>query len=215
MSFYEQTGTNASGTDHRRKWNEADYALKAQARLLEEKEKEDIRLGKAKPDGPKVKRELLKARDYKVDLESKVGKSVVINKATPSAETGGFYCNACDCVVKDSINFLDHINGKNHQRNIGMSMKTKHSTVDDVRERFRVLKEQKEREKREQAVESMLEDVQEEEMRMADYKKAKKNDSRKRKRETKPEEEEAADGEDLDPELRAMMGFSGFSTSKK
>ncbi|KAL8194143.1 UNVERIFIED_CONTAM: zinc finger, matrin-type 2 [Gekko kuhli] len=92
--------------DFRRKWDKDEYEKLAEKRLTEEREKKD-----GKPVQP-VKRELLRHRDYKVDLESKLGKTIVITKTTPQSEMGGYYCNVCDCVVKDSINFLDHINGK-------------------------------------------------------------------------------------------------------
>lgn len=200
---------NSTNVDHRRKWDREEYERKAQERLISEKEEEGK--GKRKSprfmDEPKVKRELLKAREYKVDLESKVGRTVVINKTTPSAETGGYYCDVCDCVVKDSINFLDHINGKNHQRNMGMSMKIKRSTLDEVRQRFAFKKAQKEMLKKESEMQDRLEDLKEEEARMADYKKAKRLEQKKRKY---PEFEVQ-----VDDAVAAVMGFGGFSTSKK
>ncbi|KAJ1374351.1 hypothetical protein KIN20_037021 [Parelaphostrongylus tenuis] len=209
MSYYDEAGSSAVGIDHRRKWDQDDFEKKALERLKAEKLEQAIKSGQKPKEEPKVKRELLKARDYKVDLESKLGRSVVINKTTPAAETGGYYCDVCDCVVKDSINFLDHINGKNHQRNMGMSMKIRRSTLEEVKERFKLKLAEKEQEKKQKNMEEILGDVCEEEAKMNDYKKEKKAEQRKRKL------IEAAPDEGIDPELQAMMGFGGFATTKK
>lgn len=69
--------------DHRRKWNRDEFERIAIERLAEELEKDE---GYKKPA---VRRELLKQRDYKVDLDSKLGKSIVITKNTPSSQSGG------------------------------------------------------------------------------------------------------------------------------
>ncbi|XP_045432445.1 zinc finger matrin-type protein 2 isoform X1 [Pipistrellus kuhlii] len=150
---------SSSGTknlDFRRKWDKDEYEKLAEKRLTEEREKKD-----GKPVQP-VKRELLRHRDYKVDLESKLGKTIVITKTTPQSEMGGYYCNVCDCVVKDSINFLDHINGKKHQRNLGMSMRVERSTLDQVKKRFEVNKKKMEEKQKDYDFEERMKELREE-----------------------------------------------------
>lgn len=44
----------------------------------------------------------------------------------------GYYCSVCDCILRDSQSYLDHINGKWHNRALGMSMRVERSTVDQV-----------------------------------------------------------------------------------
>uniref|UniRef100_A0A8C1QNU8 Zinc finger matrin-type protein 2 n=1 Tax=Cyprinus carpio TaxID=7962 RepID=A0A8C1QNU8_CYPCA len=190
-----------SKNDFRRKWDKDEYEQLAQKRLTEERDKKD-----GKPVPP-VKRELLRHRDYKVDLESKLGKTIVISKTTPQAEMGGYYCNVCDCVVKDSINFLDHINGKKHQRNLGMSMRVERSSLDQVKKRFEVNKKKLEEKQKEYDFEERMKELREEEEKAKAYRKEKQ-------KEKKRKAEEDLNFED-DDEMAAVMGFSGFGSSKK
>jgi len=194
---------NKKVEDHRKKWDREEYEKLAQDRLEEELKA----LEPEKREAP-VKRELLKPREYRVDLDSKLNRSQVITKTTPSAQQGGYFCNVCDCVVKDSINFLDHINGKKHQRNLGMSMRIERSSLSQVQARFEANKKKKEEQKKEYDFEERMKELKEEE----DKQKAYRRDKKKNKR--KAEEAELDDG-GMDPDMAAMMGFSGFGGSKK
>ncbi|ESN99045.1 hypothetical protein HELRODRAFT_162523 [Helobdella robusta] len=187
--------------DHRRKWDLDEYDRLARERTEEEDDEKERR-----KEAP-VRRELLKPRDYKVDLDSRLGKSHVITKTTPASQMGGYYCNVCDCIVKDSINFLDHINGKKHQRNLGMSMKVERSSLDQVRKRFETNKRKKEEEEKHYVFEEKIKELKEEEEKQKAYKKEKRKG---KKRKSFDDEEEERDGE-----VTSIMGFSGFGTSKK
>ncbi|XP_032795900.2 zinc finger matrin-type protein 2 [Daphnia magna] len=196
--------SSSQPTDHRRKWDREEYEKLAAQRIRKEKEgdEDDFLLPS--------KRELLKQRDYKVDLESRLGKSVVITKTTPAAQGAGYYCNVCDCIVKDSINFLDHINGKKHQRNLGMSMKVERSSVEQVKKRFEALKKKKEEKTKEYDLTERIQELKEEEEKLREYRREKRKEKKR-----KFNEVDKSDHNDDNDDMAAMMGFSGFGSSKK
>merc|ERR1712187_884661 len=78
----------------------------------------------------------LKARNFSLDLSARVGKSLAVGNTTLLSQQAGFYCSVCECVLKDSVRYLDHINGKWHQRALGNSMRVEKVGAEKVRERL-------------------------------------------------------------------------------
>merc|ERR1711862_445066 len=52
---------------------------------------------------------------------------------------GGFWCSVCERLIKDSSSYLEHVNGRRHNRNLGMNMKVEKIGVDRVREKLKSL----------------------------------------------------------------------------
>ena len=174
----------------------------------------------------------MRPRKFDVELKEKIGKRREITESTLDHERSGWYCHECKCQLKDSHTYLDHINGKKHQRMLGMSMKTPNSTLQQVKNRFeyhrkrsrnefesnmdvvdriemRKAKEQRQKELKKQA----------KKRRKLAKKQAKKdeqygtnyNDNNKDKQST--ESEYIAEG--IDPEMAAMGFTFSFGGSKK
>ncbi|PRQ16044.1 putative Zinc finger, U1-type [Rosa chinensis] len=126
----------------RRRFNLEEYAERACERQRQEEEEERAqKLTKSR--GPAVQRKPLKSRTYQVYLESRLGQTQVLTPTAPLSQQAGYLCSDCNCIVKDSANFLDHINGKKHQSSVGMSTKVERATLEQVQSRFEKLKKQK------------------------------------------------------------------------
>ncbi|ORX44990.1 hypothetical protein BCR36DRAFT_406149 [Piromyces finnis] len=192
-------GSEVGGdTNFRRTWDKEEYEKKA---LERERENERAKI-KEKPT------ELLKARKEKLELDKYLGKSQVVQTTGSAAKQPGFYCKVCDCTIKDSVNYLDHINGKRHQSKLNRTMKVERSSIEDVRAKLAKLKSKKEPEK-ELTFDERIEKAKKDEEKRKELRKSKKKEKRRRKR-----EQEEQDSESINPELAAMMGFKKFKSSK-
>ncbi|XP_038703393.1 zinc finger matrin-type protein 2-like [Tripterygium wilfordii] len=198
---------NAVGVDNtfRRKFDREEYLERARER---ERQEDDGKV-KSKSKAPPVQRKPLKHRDYDVDLESRLGKTQVVTPIAPLSQQAGYFCSVCECVVKDSANYLDHINGKKHQRALGMSMRVERASLEQVQQRFEVLK------KRKPPGSFTEQDLDERILRQQQEDEEQKRQRREKKKEKKKEKAAVEEETELDPEVAAMMGFGGFGSSKK
>jgi len=217
----------ASGVDntHRKTWNKEEFEEQAEKREEKEKQDEESALDAKKRrrlerdplhQGLIVARENLRQRDVSLDLTSRVGKTQVVTNSTPLNQQAGYYCSVCECILRDSQSYLDHINGKFHNRALGMSMRVERSTANDVRQRFEKLKQKKEEgDPIDYVADGFDRAVLEQQEREERERKEKQDRKRDRKRDKrKAESSEDEDEYEENPDLALAMGFSGFGGGK-
>ena len=107
-------------------------------------DKEEFQAADSGAAGPvNSQRAFLKARTTNLSdqMVQRAGKiEVVTSQAMEMGVGGGFWCETCSCLLKDSSAYLNHINGKKHQRALGFSMRVESVGVSSVKDRLSALK---------------------------------------------------------------------------
>ncbi|KAL7693834.1 putative U4/U6.U5 small nuclear ribonucleoprotein component Snu23 [Plasmopara halstedii] len=220
----------------RQTWDRAHYEKLAQLRAEGgvEKEttkkvihssKEEFQTADESAAGPAGSaRAFLKARTAKMSLETSVG-TVKVVKSDELSKNSGYYCEVCECSLKDSVAYLDHINGKKHLRKLGYSMRVERSTVDQVKDRLQSAAKRKwdplmtKKLDAMEEYEKKLKAAEEAEIclkrQKKEQRKAKKCESEDLSQDRVTAEETVDVVSESDAEMMAMMGFGGFGGSKK
>ncbi|ERF70785.1 hypothetical protein EPUS_08343 [Endocarpon pusillum Z07020] len=154
MSDLKKTayGAAASDTDFRKTWDRSEYEAKAKKEQDERREEGRARY-EAKLEGKKWHKpvdfstlDATSSRAGRVDVASMVGKSTLIPAGSAIGKRGrgaGFYCEACDLTYKDNVQYIEHLNSKQHLINTGQSGEVARATLQDVRNRLEMLKQRK------------------------------------------------------------------------
>ncbi|KAG0004811.1 zinc finger, matrin-type 2 [Entomortierella chlamydospora] len=217
MSSSQKKG--AYGTVEKKKsgrWDMEEMERRAKERAQREKElreEDELRAlgksGKKKTKTAPTEEAIAAERSERLVLESAVGKTQVV-QGGPAGRAPGFYCKVCDCVLKDSKAYMDHRNGRNHLKNMGVDTKAVREDVSDVIAKLESMKRKAEEPKKNKYdLDARLEEVK----RQEDRERAEKRERKKQKKNEKKADDTLDDG-GMDPAMAALMGFSGFGSSK-
>ncbi|KAF9941807.1 hypothetical protein BGZ75_006641 [Mortierella antarctica] len=198
------------------RWDMEEMEKRAKERAQREKElqeEDELRaLGKSvkkkTSKSAPTEEDIASAKSERLILESAIGKTQVV-QGGPTGRAPGFYCKVCDCVLKDSTAYMDHKNGKKHLKNLGVDTKAVREDVTDVIAKLESMKRKAQEPKKDRYdLDERLEEVK----RQEDRERAEKREKKKQKKNEKKPDPPADDG--MDPAMAAMMGFSGFGSSK-
>ncbi|KAG0298268.1 zinc finger, matrin-type 2 [Linnemannia gamsii] len=198
------------------RWDMEEFEKRAKERAARDKEmaeEDEARaLGKAvkkKAKEAPTEEQIKAEKSERLILESAIGKSQVV-QGGPNGRAPGFYCQLCDCVLKDSTAYMDHKNGKKHLKNLGVDTKAVREDLTDVVAKLESMKRKAEAPKKDKYdLDARLEEAK----RQEDKERAEKRERKKQKKNDKKPDDGFDDG-GMDPAMAAMMGFAGFGSSK-
>ena len=214
--------------------------------MLQELSLEDERERKKTEPRAIVQRAPLQRRTEDLQLTKFVNTRQVITGAEAMAGNmaGAYYCKVCECALRDSQNYLAHINGRKHNRMLGMSMRAERSTLGEVRSRLEAHKAERDADDSLTSDEKAALYLEQFEERMRQREEEAKEEAAEKHRQQRAaargegsssnlpaassftatfatgegqddEEDESEQQPDADAEAMAMMGFGGFGGSKK
>ncbi|KAL0212961.1 hypothetical protein RCL1_006587 [Eukaryota sp. TZLM3-RCL] len=99
----------------RKTWDSTDFASKESSRS----------------QSSRVKVLPIAKESLKPHSEAELEQSVTIRSQSGST-AGYFRCDVCDMGFHDSISYLEHINGRKHQRRLGRKMEVESSSLEHV-----------------------------------------------------------------------------------
>lgn len=119
----------SSAAPTRRTWDVEEYAQRARDREKEEreraKENEERQRKGLKPLRRRVELPMatkeLQARDKDLEISKNEGKTLMVDSVPGGRKGPGFYCETCNRTFKDSIAYLDHVNGRLRELLISVS----------------------------------------------------------------------------------------------
>jgi U4/U6.U5 tri-snRNP component SNU23 len=109
----------------RRTWDISAYDEEAKCKNDERKQKEDA-------SSSVQARGLLQQRSKNLNFTKDVGKVMLV----AGDKKPGFFCDVCDCNLMNSAAYLTHINGRKHQKKLGMSMYVERVDVGQVSQKL-------------------------------------------------------------------------------
>lgn len=193
-------GTSGGGdTAFRKTWDTAEYAQKAAAREAQIREE-----GKARYEAAVAGKKYIappsnrgqragtppdakdtEARQARLNVSSQIGKTTLVPAGAGVGKRGrgaGFYCEDCDLTYKDNLQYVEHLNSKQHLVATGQSGEVKRATLAEVQERLAWLTRKRDEDKARQTADlsTRLDTAREEDEAVRAEKRRKRNEKRRK-----------------------------------